>query len=186
MKEERLPVSIDPVRFAKTNRLCSGVVNLRDLPRLCESMTSNEGVVFVAMRFFSNEESRSVIELKLKSELSLSCQRCLGEVKIPVDLCHYLVPVKGLEEAERLPSHLDPVWMEEDDLVNPLVLIEDDLILAIPLVPMHPEFDSECVKVLKEFQIEDLNKNLNTGSQESVISPFSVLSDLKNNLNNKY
>jgi hypothetical protein len=31
MKEERLPVSIDPVRFAKAQRLCSGVINLHDL-----------------------------------------------------------------------------------------------------------------------------------------------------------
>lgn len=176
MKEERLPVSIDPVRFAKARRLCSGVVNLRDLKRLCESMVSDEGVAKADLRFFTDEESKTVIELKLKSELSLGCQRCLGEVKIPIETCHYLSPVKNLEEAEDLPSYLEPVWLEEDDLIRPLILIEDDLLLSIPLVPMHEESDSLCIKIPKELEIIDFSESV--VSQESE-NPFAVLSQLK-------
>jgi len=178
MKEERLPVSIDPVRFAKAQRLCSGVINLRDLKRLCESMTSDQGVAKADLRFFSDEECKTVIELKLKTELSLSCQRCLGTVKLLINTCHYLSPVKGLEEAELLPSYLEPVWLEEDNLINPLVLIEDDLLLSIPLVPMHEEFDSECVTIPKELELDDLDLKIGAGACQSE-NPFAVLVNLK-------
>ncbi len=42
--------------------------------------------------------------------------------------------------------------MEKDDTVSPLILLEEDLLLAIPLVPMHSDSDPVCVRTLEEWK----------------------------------
>ena len=171
MKEERLPISIDLLRFAKTDRVCRGEVKLSEFPRLSEALVSSDATAAIEMAFSSDEKSRIIVETKVKTEFSLVCQRCLGVLKLPISTHQFLSPVKGCEEAEQLSDHLDPFWME-GDVFSPLDLVEDDLLLEIPLVPMHDE--TECVGIPEELIPAGVpQKSL------GVENPFLVLSGLK-------
>jgi uncharacterized protein len=44
--------------------------------------------------------------------------------------------VEGLDEARRLPEEIEPVLID-DGRLRPLELVEDEILLALPQVPMH-------------------------------------------------
>jgi uncharacterized protein len=111
--------------------------------------------------------------------VKLTCQRCLGELKEELD-----VPIAwallrsvgdcddlGLAEVPGIPDHLEPLPLGEGD-IHPLELIEDELLLAIPLVPMHRagECQAEIPVSLNDDEI---------GASSTSQHPFAVLATLK-------
>lgn len=77
------------------------------------------------------------LRLQVDGDLSLVCQRCLGPVREHLALDRWLRFVESEAQAAELDAELDddvlalPRWL---DLVE---LIEDELLLALPLVPRH-------------------------------------------------
>ena len=55
---------------------------------------------------------------------------------LDIDFVH-LVRLKMQEAAEELPSYYDAIELDENGEVNLRELVEDELILAIPLIPRH-------------------------------------------------
>ena len=80
---------------------------------------------------------RPSIHLRAHVGLPLTCQRCLGQVQTQVDIDRHVVFVDDEDSAAALDD-------ESDDDVLAIVpgfdlygLIEDELLLALPLVPRH-------------------------------------------------
>jgi uncharacterized protein len=94
---------------------------------------------------------------------------------LPVQVSFCLSPVSGPVEAESLPDEYDPLMLE-DALLHPIDLIEDELILAIPPAPRHPEV--ECAVKLADYQDEP---EVETPGAED--NPFAVLASLKRDNN---
>jgi uncharacterized protein len=78
--------------------------------------------------------------------------------------------VEGIEEAGSLPETLDPVLVE-NGRINLKDLIEDELLLALPQVAMHPI--GECVSQVPE--------QPPAGDESVRENPFAVLAELKRN-----
>ncbi|MBV1959094.1 MAG: metal-binding protein, partial [Pseudomonadales bacterium] len=68
------------------------------------------------------------------------------------------------------PDRYDPILVESSGLMPLRSLVEDDLILALPIVAYH---DSSCGYANDEKQTEE------PGVEASVENPFSVLEILK-------
>lgn len=72
----------------------------------------------------------------------MTCQRCLEAVTVRIDAEFRL----GLVEAEQsmvgLPDGLDPLLVRRYDTCSLARLIEDELILALPIVPKHDETEA--------------------------------------------
>ena len=77
------------------------------------------------------------LHLKAAGSVSLQCQRCLQAVTVRLDVDRHYRFVHSEEEAERL----DEVSEEEILVLTPRLdlqeLVEDELILSLPLVPRH-------------------------------------------------
>jgi uncharacterized protein len=145
------------------------------MPRLAPLLTSLEGEAAFALAFRLDEEHRPVVGVEVQAELSLSCQRCMRPMRLPVDAAATLAVVSGPDEAERLPEELDPLLLE-DDRVALRSLIEDELILAVPNAPMHPA--SEC-SVRLETVNADPEGAEQTTAEPARDNPFAVLASLK-------
>src|SRR5690606_1403033 len=65
------------------------------------------------------------------------CQRCLEQVMLSLDAECDVGFVTSDEAAKNLPRHYEPVIVDEEAL-DLHALIEDELLLALPAVPMHP------------------------------------------------
>jgi uncharacterized protein len=98
--------------------------------------------VVYELRFGRDADGRAIVEGRVTAELRVQCQRCLGTMTLPVDSRFTLAFVRGLDEANALPESYEPAW-SEDGLVRPIDLVEDELILCLPAVPLHPEGSCE-------------------------------------------
>lgn len=107
----------------------------------------------------------------ITAELQLKCQRCMQPMTHTIDNDFKLGLVLNEEQMDKLPDDFEPYLVVEDSNHLP-DMIEDELLLSLPLVPMH---EHECSEYLntEETQQEDVNSK-----KEEKENPFSVLKDL--------
>lgn len=115
-----------------------------DLPRLTDALSALSGdaewPARFSLRFGRDPEERAVARGGVELTVRLVCQRCLGDVRIPLHSPMELALVRNESQEAGVPDHLDPVLVEEGG-IRPLDLVEDELLLAIPQVPLHAEGD---------------------------------------------
>jgi uncharacterized protein len=170
-----LPDYGDPLRLCALGKTYEGRVALADLPRLAPLLTSLEGEAAFALAFRMDEERRAVVSVEVRAELWLPCQRCMQPMKLLVDESAMLAVVSGPDEAERLPDDLDPLLVAGNRLAL-RSLVEDELILAVPVAPMHPP--SECVVRLDTVNA-DVQPDKPATTESVKDNPFAVLASLK-------
>jgi uncharacterized protein len=169
----QLPEHADPRRLCEQGKRYEGRVALLGLARLAPLLTSSEGEAAFTLRFDQDEEGRARIRGHVRADLQVCCQRCMGSLTLPVDAGFMLSPVSGPREAELLPAEYDPLLLEER-LLNPIDLIEDELILAIPPAPRHPE--AECDVNLADYRHEMDSAQVPEAENDN---PFAALQALK-------
>ncbi len=138
MLKERLPVHIDPLRLAKAGRHLAGTLPLAQLQRLGAALASNEGAIEVEIEFGFDQQRIPYMRGTLRGDLPLVCQRCMEQMALPVEATFNLGVVGSEAQAERLPEHYDPL-LYQDEPLHLADIIEDELLLALPIVPKHPE-----------------------------------------------
>ena len=109
------------------------------------------------------------LHLGASTVIALQCQRCLGPVVTPVAIDDHFRFVHGEEAAER-----EDVDSEEDVLAMPRSLdlqelVEDELMLALPLVPRH----DVCPAPLP------VPDNADVPGEDEPVNPFAALAALK-------
>lgn len=169
----------DPRRLAAhdggTGGTLAGEVDTTLMPRLREALAGDEpATASFELRVFRDPARRLVIEGRVRADLACECQRCLEPVTMPVEAQITLAVVEDEEAASSLPVELDPLLLEHEAEVDLPALLEDELILALPQIPMHESIDAcgEHASVLKdEEEFDDSAKKEN---------PFAVLKKLKN------
>ncbi len=140
---EGLPRSVDPKRLVEQRRSLTGAVGLDRLPRLAEVVVAGDGepnqlVARFELRFDRDTAGRGTVRGEVSAALMLRCQRCNEPYEFPVESRFTLALVSGLDEARRLPDGYEPLLLERQRL-DPAALVEDELLLALPAVPRHPE-----------------------------------------------
>ena len=161
----RLPKQIDPWRVSEQGLSYTGVVELIDFPRLAPLLIRPQGQVSYAFRFSRDGLGRPLVAGHAQATLWQTCQRCSQPVAVPVDSDFQLVVVEGLDEAAALSEEFDPL-LADDAEINLLDLLEDELLLSLPVVARHEachawKFDDEPV------------------AAESRENPFRILRKLK-------
>jgi uncharacterized protein len=172
-----LPDFADPLRLCSLGKVYEGTIALADLPRLAPLLTSSEGEAAFALAFAMDEERRPRIRVQVKAALIVECQRCLGPMGFEVDSVSDLVAVSGPDEADRLPAELDPLLVEDGQVVL-RSLIEDELILAIPSAPMH--VDDECAVDLETVNASP--RGCEEPGDQGKPNPFAALAALKSDI----
>jgi uncharacterized protein len=112
------------------------------------------------------------LALSAQVALPMTCQRCLGSVAVPVQFEREFrfVASEELAEAQDEACEEDLLVVNRD--FNLLELVEDELIMALPVVPKHVE----CPVVVK-LQVADPDFAENGAEKPN---PFAVLEQLKN------
>lgn len=79
------------------------------------------------------------LHLHCRSDLAMTCQRCLQPTELVLEVDRALRFVRDEAEAERLDEDSidDMLAMPVGGILDLPALIEDELILALPLVPRH-------------------------------------------------
>jgi uncharacterized protein len=136
MHKENLPLKVDPFRFAENGLSLSGFLLIKELPRLCSSLYSDEGEVNADLAFGIDEEGIRYVKGHLEAQLTLQCQRCLESFKYEI-IADFLSGVVHTEkEALQLPERYDPLIVTDGSLIL-RDMIEEELIVSLPIVSMH-------------------------------------------------
>jgi len=118
----------------------NGVVPLSRLPRLRELMQADavDTLPPVAAQLRTEHAKDGGVQLsgRVQCCLSLRCERCLQPLDWPFDLELALRLVRSEADERRLLDHCEPLLLDDDWL--PLHrLIEDEILLALPMAPAH-------------------------------------------------
>ena len=160
----------------------AGFLEISTLPRVADETSSVEpgdGFHWELKTHFADSpgsESRQILELAVKGRIHLVCQSCLQDCILELAQESRFVMVATEEEADAFPM--------EDDQQEPLVasqhfdllgLIEDEILLSMPLIPKHPE--DACQPHASSFGGSDEAK----GVPENPQNPFNILKNMKKN-----
>lgn len=115
------------------------------MPRLAAALVSGDGRCRYTMEFGRDTLGTGFVALQIEASLPLICQRSLESFELPVRIEQRLGLITDESQEAALPEGYEPVLLDAEGNVRPLDLIEDELLLALPAVPVRP--DSECVDV---------------------------------------
>ncbi len=140
------------------------------LPRLAETLSDSRGSIEADVRVSRASSGIPLVEGTLRGRLRRDCQRCLEPVDLDVRIVLKLA-VTGTGGEELAPADFEP-WQTEQQDVTLGQLLEDELLLALPMVTRHEN----------ERQCGELARRLGEGEGERTAerdNPFAVLRQLK-------
>jgi uncharacterized protein len=117
----------------------SGELPLAKLKRLSGMLHSDDGSVRASLRFRQRRDGFLVAELDFATTVELVCQRCLEPFLQSLAERVELVLIDP-KSSPAAPEGYEPVELEDGRLL-PAQLVEDELIVSIPLVPKHPRVE---------------------------------------------
>jgi uncharacterized protein len=167
-----LPESLDAWRMVSARRSFEGTLPIASLSRLCEALAGLDGVVKFELDFGRDNLGISYVDVRAQAELTLTCQRTLEPFVLPVTVDTRLGLIKSERDEAGLPPDCEPLLVAEDGRVNPADVIEDELLLALPLVPINP--DSSVSDEVTGHDPDD-----DVAGEERAENPFAVLRELK-------
>jgi uncharacterized protein len=170
------PLHIDVVAAAAEGVDLSGAWPLESLTRLADD-AADAAVPPVAWRArFERRRARVGadeiwLHLQAQAKVPRECQRCLQPVLVPVEVDSTLRFVATEEEAAALDAEAEYDVLALPPRCNLRTLVEDELLLALPVVPMH----ERCPQPL--LQADAARAPPPDG--EDPANPFAVLAALK-------
>jgi uncharacterized protein len=133
--------------FAQKQQKEQGEFSLLQCERLLDFLQINPAqaektVIYFELTGFQKQFSHPSLRLAIRAELPALCQRCLEVTNIPLALDFDYLINPDTTEIEDEDDELD--WLEPDPEMDVLALIEDELLMAAPIAPVHP---TECAQL---------------------------------------
>ena len=165
---------LEKVNFARQivlKRTIEGVYPVSKLTRLSETLSSNEGFVTARLEF-GQCVGFACLKGRVSATLSVECQRCLKPMQTEVTGRFKFALVNSEDEFELIPEELEP-YLIEGEKQSIIELIEDELLLSLPMVTMHKKACSDYMSKQNR-KIEAAIK-----AEKEASHPFAALKALK-------
>ena len=129
---------IDGLDFARTGSKLQGAWPVAEFARLHDLLRTDEGVLQYVLLGVPNQRGCPALRLKVSGALQLACQRCLGALEFPllIDVSLLLAATQAEVDAEPLEAE-GPEKIVAGPEMQVRDLVEDEVLLAIPLAPRH-------------------------------------------------
>lgn len=169
----KLPKEIVPFRLAQNGLTLEGQLPVSGMQRLQASLHSADGQVDVKMAFGMDEVGAPFMQGIFSTTASVICERCFESMPLYLAVDCLLAMVSNEKQIGSLAEQYEPWLLENNDPVLLTTVVEDELILSLPIVPRH-KYD--CLPE-DAWSSEDTRQN--DSELEKPVSPFAVLSALK-------
>lgn len=175
MQKLKIPVTVDIKKAAQHEISYKGYIVLSELKRLTQSLTAVQGDVDVNVETGKDQQGLNFLKGEAQVKVATVCQRCSEDMTLDLTASFAYSPVKpGAQDDEdnQLPDWYDAIEINEFGEVDLRKLIEDELILCLPIIPSHEAQD--CPATGREMtwgEIEEV--------EEEKPNPFAVLEQLK-------
>jgi uncharacterized protein len=125
-----------------------GELTIGKLARLKSLLHSDVGSVSATLRFRQRGDGWLATELGVKATVELVCQRCLEPFRHELAETANVVLAAAASVPASVPAGFEPFELE-DGRLQPAELVEEELIVAIPLVPKHERIE-DCGSVARQ------------------------------------
>ena len=170
MSATSIPV-VDAWRMVSARRVLTGRVPLSSFTRLAGLLADTDGECRYEIGFDRDVSGLATVDVVADAELPLVCQRSLERFLLPVSVRQRLGLLADEAEESGLPEDVEAALVGPDGSLQPLALVEDELILAVPAFPVKPgSAEVEAVWTDAEAEAEEEQPRTN---------PFAALAALK-------
>ena len=171
----QLSVPLDVRAACRAGEERAGELPLSALSR-CRDMAPEDGRLSYRIRFFEGQGVHPLAaEMAIEASLALECARCRETVVVPVASSSRLSFVFSEEQAEHVDAAAEPVILGREGRVKLLDLIEDELLMAVPLMPVH---ETPCGPIPPDRPYES-GQLAEPVDEDGDDNPFAALAALK-------
>ena len=129
---------IDNIDFSRKSREIRDIIRLSDFKRLQDLCLNLEDSVAFVLRGFENKHKEPCLELFIEGKLDLICQRCSEKLEHTIFLkSGFLIKEETQLTDFQVDDHADYDLIEGSAKMDVLSLIEDEIILSLPVAPKH-------------------------------------------------
>jgi len=133
--------------LADRESVLSGELQLSKLTRLVGMLHSDAGSVRASLRFGQRRGGRLEVDLTYTAAVECNCQRCLEPFRHELAGRAKVVLVDAASAPADVPEGYEPFELAEGRF-SPAELIEDELIVSMPLAPKHERLE-DCGSVAR-------------------------------------
>jgi len=142
----RAPARFDALKLAESGGTLAGELDPTQLPRLVDRLAPavDAAGARIAWRIAGGHDAlgHPALTLALEGTVFLVCQRCLRSFAAPVVQQTELLLARDELELARLDAE-EPEVVLAGALLDPVTLVEDELLLSLPFSPRHAK--DQCV-----------------------------------------
>ncbi|MFW2078900.1 YceD family protein [Acinetobacter sp. ULE_I010] len=187
MSANTFPAQIEPFKWAEQGYAWSGTLPLSRFVRIAREAVGSidHQLITIDCKLSMDAYHRIVwVDGRVEVSVPMECQRCLESVEISLASDFHLALMDDESLIERLDEDADFIVLGESDAttkadyasntpatVNLLALLEDELLLLMPLSPKHDACEHKHQPAVEDI-VEEKRDN-----------PFDVLAGLKGKLN---
>ncbi|EOQ62361.1 hypothetical protein F935_02314 [Acinetobacter calcoaceticus ANC 3811] len=185
MSANTFPAQIEPFKWAEQGFTWSGQLSLSRFARIAREAVGSidNQLVNIDCKLSMDAYHRIVwMDGHIDTIVLMECQRCLEPVEIPLVLDFHIALIDDESLIERLDEDADFIVLGESESstkgdydtpasINLLALLEDELLLLVPLSPKHDACENKHQPTVQDV-VEEKRDN-----------PFDVLAGLKGKLN---
>jgi uncharacterized protein len=129
---------IDSLEFARTGGHFEGGIAVAEMSRLAGSTGDASAILRCSVAGEQDSEGQSFLVVQVVGELQLSCQRCLKTLQWPVRVSSRLLlvaPGAAWPDDDLAVDDCDAIAADKAQSLP--ALVEDEVMLALPLSPRH-------------------------------------------------
>ncbi len=174
-QHQRLPLEVDPIRLATRKERFQGTIPLKQMKRLINALSCGDGEVYIDVGFSVDINQVVILAGQIKADAKLICQRCMGEMELPIALDFQLAFVRSEAEMERLPEGYEATLIDNKSMMLSDI-IEDEILLALPPIPKHQNEDCSSDNVVEGWGSQQNEPDTESEERDN---PFDILASLK-------
>lgn len=175
MTDTLIPDYVDAKKIFTQQAVITGSLPVAKFERFSDLLANTSGFIEITLKFFLNEDFRRVISGELKADVQVLCQRCLEGTTITLEDRFQLALVESESQADKLSKDLEP-WLCTDTKLVLADIVEEQLILAMPIVSYHKENCTQNELLEPGTPKGDALKN---SEKPDKPNPFAILQSLK-------
>lgn len=140
MLKDQTLTYFDPIRAAGIRETIKGSLPLSGFNLPPEVLPNQSAEVKYEIKCGVDQDSFVFLNGKVQTVISLACQRCMKPMEHKIEIEFHLSPIQDSKQERELPERYEAVLMEQNKL-SITRLLEDELILNLPIAPLH---EGEC------------------------------------------
>lgn len=142
-----LPAEIDPFELAADGAVLEGAVSQADFDRLIPDPVARKEPVQFRLEFEPADRGAVLMRGRIETVVPLLCQRCMNTLLMPLTVKPAVLFARPRQAAGMTASEVEVIVVEERIPLRPL--LEDELLLGLPMIPMHDQAECPATEYIK-------------------------------------